>query len=119
MRHMSFALTTTQVRNQTKTVTRRLGWQFLKPGDLVQPVVKAQGLRNGEKLEKIGSPVRIVSIRREPLNAITLDDCEREGFKGNTETEFVSMFCREMDCAADAEVTRIEFTYTAPGAAAG
>jgi hypothetical protein len=31
---MSFALTTEQIRVQKKTVTRRLGWEFLKPGDL-------------------------------------------------------------------------------------
>ena len=38
MRHMSFALTTKQIKSRTKTVTRRLGWTFLKPGDLIQPV---------------------------------------------------------------------------------
>jgi hypothetical protein len=30
---MSFMLTIDQVKNKTKTVTRRTGWTFLKPGD--------------------------------------------------------------------------------------
>jgi len=28
-------LTTAQIKNRTKTVTRRTGWAFLKPGDIV------------------------------------------------------------------------------------
>jgi len=50
VRNMSFAMTTKQVRNQTKTVTRRFGWWFLKAGDIVQPVEKAMGLKKGEKI---------------------------------------------------------------------
>lgn len=34
-RNMSFSMTTEAVRNRTKTVTRRLGWEFLKPGDIL------------------------------------------------------------------------------------
>ena len=44
-RNMSFALTTEQVRRREKTVTRRRGWWFLKPGDIVTAVKKARGLR--------------------------------------------------------------------------
>ena len=68
MRNMSFALTTEQIRARTKTVTRRLGWEFLKPGDLVQAVVKCQGLKKGEKVEPLAE-LRIVAVRRESLNA--------------------------------------------------
>jgi len=50
MRNMSFFLTTDQIRNKTKTVTRRDGWLFLKPGDIVQACVKCQGLKKGEKI---------------------------------------------------------------------
>lgn len=32
-RLMSVSLTEQAVRDRTKTVTRRLGWRFLKPGD--------------------------------------------------------------------------------------
>ncbi len=53
MRNMSFAMTTEQVRNQTKSVTRRFGWWFLKPGDEVQPVVKGMGLKKGDQIEKV------------------------------------------------------------------
>jgi len=42
-RMISMFLTQQQVKARTKTVTRRLGWRWLKPGTLLQPVVKAQG----------------------------------------------------------------------------
>ena len=42
-RLMSFSMTTPQVRARTKTVTRRLGWRFLKPGVVLWAVEKAQG----------------------------------------------------------------------------
>jgi len=42
-RCMSFSMTTDAVRNRTKTVTRRLGWNFLKPGDLLWAVEKGWG----------------------------------------------------------------------------
>jgi hypothetical protein len=58
-RNISFALTTDQVRSRTKTVTRRLGWKDLKPGTLLQPVVKAQGIPKGGKVEKIGGLIRV------------------------------------------------------------
>jgi hypothetical protein len=67
---MSFALTTQQVREQTKDVTRRFGWWFLKPGDKVWAVEKAMGLKAGEKIKRIAL-IEIVSVRAEPLNAIT------------------------------------------------
>jgi hypothetical protein len=111
---MSFMLTTEQIRNQTKTVTRRLGWKFLKPGDLVQPVVKAMGLKKGEKIEKIGPPIRIVSVRRELLWDILdePDGASKEGFPQMNQSEFVHMFCSEMRCDWGTPVTRIEFEYT-------
>ena len=46
-RNMSFALTTEQFKARTKTVTRRFGWWFLKPGDVVRGVEKAMGLKPG------------------------------------------------------------------------
>ena len=38
MRRMAFSLTTPQILAQSKTVTRRVGWRFLQPGDLVMAV---------------------------------------------------------------------------------
>ena len=46
MRNLSFALTTRQMRDRSKTVTRRRGDYYarvLKPGDLVCAVEKSQG----------------------------------------------------------------------------
>jgi hypothetical protein len=112
MRLMSFALTTEQVRARTKTVTRRLGWTFLRPGDLVQPVVKGQGLKKGERVEKIGGPIRIDSVRREPLDAIVSEDVRREGFANMRPRQFVEMFrASHGRCAGEAVITRIEFSY--------
>jgi len=111
MRHISFALTTAQIRSRTKTVTRRVGWAFLTPETLLQPVVQAQGLKKGAHVEPIGGPIRVVSVRREPLKAITADDCAREGFADLTREAFIALFERTHQCTADTTVTRIEFEY--------
>ena len=68
---MSFALTTEQIFNRTKTVTRRVGWTFLKPGDLLCAVRKGQGLKKGEKVERLAT-LRVVSVRRESLDRCRL-----------------------------------------------
>lgn len=114
MRNISCALTTPQILDQSKDVTRRLGWLHLKAGDLIQPVKKCMGLKPGEKIEKLGPPVRVVSVRREALHWITPDDCRREGFPDMTGDEFVAMFCAtHKGCMPATEITRIEFTYEA------
>lgn len=110
-RNMSFAMTTEQVRNRTKTVTRRFGWRFLKPGDLVQPVEKTMGLKNGEKIKKIGGLIRVVSVRLEGLYEIKKDDCKKEGFPDLTSFEFVDMLVRHYGCHPADLVNRIEFEY--------
>ena len=61
-RNMSFAMTTDQFRNRTKDVTRRFGWWFLKPGDLVMGVEKAMGLQKGQQIVRLGL-IEIVSTR--------------------------------------------------------
>jgi hypothetical protein len=109
-RNMSFALTTEQVRRREKTVTRRLGWWFLKPGDIVTAVKKARGLRKGEKIQPI-CQIRIVSTRKEPLSAITDDDLAREGFAAAPRQWFIEMFCQTHRCLSHDEVNRIEFEY--------
>jgi hypothetical protein len=73
MANMSFALTGPQMLDQSKDITRRLGWLKLKAGVYVQPVQKCMGLRPGEKVVKIGRLIRIVSVRREPLSRMTDD----------------------------------------------
>lgn len=109
-RLMSVALTTPQVRNRTKTVTRRNGWRFLKPGDRLTLCPKVMGFRRGEHPERIVD-VEVLSVRRECLDAITADDVAAEGF-AMTPAEFVSFFCETHNgCRPDSEVTRIEWRY--------
>lgn len=123
---MSFALTTQQILTRTKTVTRRTGWTFLKPGDRIRAVRKAMGLKKGEKVEQL-AVLRVVDVRQEPLQAM-LDDVAygfaevaAEGF-GNTPQlccpdEWVPWFCATHRCEPSTAVTRIAFKYeTAPPA---
>jgi hypothetical protein len=134
MRNMSFMLTTEQIRNRTKTVTRRVGWTFLKPGDLIRAVERCQGLKKGEKMQPLGV-LRVTSVSRERLDRLESEsfygqqECVAEGFPRLSPMEFVAMFCAThtvpdnrawglpkrrrqpfpmMPCD---EVTRIEFSY--------
>lgn len=112
MRNMSFALTSEQILNKTKTVTRRARWFFLKPGDLIQPVEKCMGLKKGEKVARLGVPIRILRLSSQLLNLITKEDVICEGFPNLTPAEFVEMFCRNMNYKPNHYITRIEFEYT-------
>lgn len=118
---MSFMLTTEQVRRRTKTVTRRRGWLFLKPGELVRAVAKCQGLKKGERMQPL-AVIRIVDVRQEPLNRLLTDidygfeECRREGFGDDPRlrwpSAFVSFFCEShRPCEPQFTVTRIEFEY--------
>lgn len=109
-RNMSFALTTEQFKARRKSVTRRFGWWFLKPGDIVCGVEKTMGLKLGEKLKPLGM-IRIVSTRSEPLNAITQDEVINEGFPQCTPQQFVSMLADHYGVPPTAAVNRIEFEY--------
>ncbi|MCG2758957.1 MAG: hypothetical protein L6263_11055 [Desulfobacteraceae bacterium] len=91
-RNMSFMLTTDQVRNKTKTVTRRTGWSFLKSGDIVNAVEKGMGLKKGEKVKRI-CQIRIKSIYSEALFRITKEECIKEGFPEMLPDDFIDMFC--------------------------
>lgn len=110
MRNMSFSITTYQVKNRTKTVTRRLGWHFLKEGDLICAVEKAQGLKKGQKVKKICN-MRIVKINTEPLFSITEEDVTKEGFPLLDKMMFIEMFMKANNCNPEAIVNRIEFEY--------
>ena len=124
MRNMSFALTTAQIRNRSKTVTRRLGWEFLKPGDQIRAVAKCQGLKKGEKIEEL-AVLRVVDVRRESLRRLIDDldygfqEVEREGLVshpavGGSPTCFIDFFCAShRPCSPNWDVTRIEFEYVA------
>jgi len=112
MRNMSFRLTTDQIAEQTKTVTRRFGWPNLKAGDLLQPIVKGQGLKKGEKVQRIGPPIRILSATTVALDTIDAADCILEGFPHLHPDAFILMLVYESGCREDAPVNRIEFEYT-------
>lgn len=116
MRHMSFAMTTRQVRDGEKSVTRRLRWVDLRVGTFLCAIVKGQGLKKGERVERL-RVIEVVSVRRELLSAIVQDlaygreECIREGFPDLTPAAFVDMFCLHNNCSPNALVTRIEFAY--------
>jgi len=123
---MSFALTTPQILARTKTVTRRLGWTFLQPGDLLQPVKKNQGLKKGERVERVGGPVRVVRVHRERLSRLVYESADwarrevvAEGFPAMDRFEFFSFFSKSHGAKSEAQalamvVTRIEFEYVEP-----
>ncbi len=121
MKHISFFLTTPQIRSRVKTVTRRLGWRTLRPGTRLWAVVKAQGLPKGARVERLGV-IEVVDVRREPLRCV-LDspsygrmDVTREGFPHYTPEVFVAMFCgTHKGCTPESDITRIEFRYVDEG----
>lgn len=116
MRNMSFALTKEQIIKRRKYVTRRLGWDFLQPGDQIQAVTKGMGLKKGEQVERL-AVLRVESVRRERLSRMVYDrdygkiEAIIEGFPEMTGEEFVQMFCEHMQVAPDYAPNRIQFTY--------
>lgn len=115
-RNISFALTTEQFKNRTKTVTRRKGWKFLKVGDVLNACVKCMGLKPGEQIQRLGQ-IRVTDVRRELLADMCDDrsygknESRREGFPALSGWRFVEMFCKHMGGSKYEEVTRIEFEY--------
>lgn len=111
-RNMSFAMTTEQIKNETKTVTRRFGWKFLKPGDELWAVEKSIGLKPGEKIKRLAK-IKVVAIREEPLNAMPISDCAKEGFPEMVPQDFVAMLCNHYGSkiTGASMVNRIEFEY--------
>lgn len=119
MRNMSFALTTKQVRNGTKTITRRPGWKFLKPGDRIMACVKCQGIKKGT-LERIRE-IEVVSVMQEPLSVLlefprqyiyAMGEMEREGFSGTNPRDFVVHFLKMYKGLTTIHpISRIQFKY--------
>ena len=122
-RLMSVAYTADAVIARRKTVTRRLGWRFLKPGDRLTLCRKVMGRKKGEPLDRI-CEVEVVSVRREPLCAMTDRDVIREGiapfdvrfdewdWRGiPPAVSFVSWYAWTFGVDPYDEVTRIEWRY--------
>lgn len=109
-RNISFMLTTEQVKDRQKTVTRRDGWAWLQPGTILNGVNKSQGLKKGEHPVRLAT-IRVLSVTREPLSAITQEDVVREGFADWTPAQFVSFYAGHNGGDTDRIITRIEFEY--------
>lgn len=109
-------LTTDQITERRKFVTRRLGWWSVSPGDLIQGVEKAMDLKKGQKVKRL-DVIRVVSARSETLSRMTedaaygQDECALEGFPNLTPEQFVDMFCAHNRCLPGVLVNRIEFEY--------
>lgn len=116
MRHMSFFMTTDAIRDQTKTVTRRFGWSFLKPGDRVRAVERAMGLKKGETMIPL-AVIEVLSVMPEPLRRMLdvstygRNEVMKEGFPDLSPSAFVQMLCAHYGVTPDAQVNRIEFRY--------
>lgn len=124
MRNISFSLTERQFLDGSKTVTRRLGWKFLKPGDRLMGCRKCMGLKPGEQIVRLGE-IEVVSVRQEPLNRMSryseianreigygMTEAIAEGFEDLTGDQFVTMFCKHMNVRRpDTIVTRIQFRH--------
>ena len=117
MRRMAFSHTSPQILDRSKTVTRRTGWRYLNPGDLIEAVEKSRGLKKGEHVRALGV-LRVVSVRFEPLSKLVTDgryaedELPREGFPCWSRDDFIAMFLRVNALKSTAvTVTRIEFEY--------
>lgn len=95
-----------------KDVTRRMRWPWATVGMYLCAVNKGQGFKPGESAVAFGV-IEIVSVRREPLNYITMDDVRREGFEMRP-VDFVMMFCDHMGAQPVSEVARVEFRHVDP-----
>lgn len=109
-RHMSFAMTIPQFKAQTKDVTRRFGWWFLQPGDIVEGVTKSMGLKKGEKVVSLGL-IEIVSCRTEPLQVISPEELIREGFPNTSREDFIKMMVDAYQVSPLKMCNRIEYKY--------
>jgi len=113
-RRMSFSATVEQMRDQTKTVTRRDPDTrcHLKPGDRLTAVEKAMGLKAGEKQVVIGD-IEIVSNRVERAIDLTDEDVEREGFPSMTPSDWLTEVWWDLHGAVEptTKMRRIEFRH--------
>lgn len=116
-RVISCSATTEQVIARTKTQTRRRGWwtdkkgrRLVLPGDQLQIVDKAMGLKKGQKPNRLAL-VEVVDVRRERLCDITPADVVSEGFPDWTTAEFIAFFTAEMGGSYNQELTVIEWRY--------
>lgn len=131
-RLMSVSHTEAQVRNRSKTVTRRLGWKTLKQGDRLTLCKKVMGRRRRcvdcqhggcpvcggdgyivEPLYRLAD-VEVTAAFREPLSVVTPSDVAAEGFPDWTVQQFIDFYCATFKVTPETIVTRIEWRYLEP-----
>jgi len=69
MKNISFFITTDQVKQRQKAVTRRFAWKGIQPDQHLQGVNKCQGLKPGEHPVKLAEII-VLDSQWEPLNEI-------------------------------------------------
>lgn len=110
-RLMSVAFTEQAVRERRKTVTRRKGWTFLKPGDRLTLCRKVMGRKPGEPLVRVAE-VEVVSVRREPLSHVVFTgELDREGCGHMSPGDFWDAYFAPQGIRWREDVTRIEWRY--------
>lgn len=112
---------TAQILDYSKTVTRRVGWAWLKPGDRFRAIVKGQGLKKGEKVQVLAelecvsnTPQLLKDIcnaDRQACSRVINDECVAEGFPNMDGMSFVQMFSSHMGVSWERTVNRIEFKH--------
>ena len=108
-RNMSFMMTKDQLLDGSKTVTRRMGWKFLKLGDQVMACEKCRGLDKDGKIKRYGL-IEIEQVWTEQLDEITRTEVLREGFPNMSVDEFIDYFIAgHKSCKRDSIITRIQF----------
>lgn len=114
MRRMSFAMTTEAVRARRKFITRRQGWEFLKPLDRFVGIERGQGLKKGEKQVVIAPELECMANDPVRIGDMPDAECVLEGFPDLTAAEFVAMYCKANGVTPDDVCRRIVFRYVAP-----
>lgn len=117
-RLLSVSMTEAGVIERRKRVTRRLGWwedkrgrRLVLPGHELTLCRKVMGRKAGEPLVRLAQ-VRVLDVRREPLDAITDADAVLEAVEGvTTAADFVAFYTAAMRIGPGHPVTRIEWEY--------
>lgn len=122
-RLMSVAFTEQAVVERRKTVTRRKGWMFLKPGDTLTLCRKVQGRRRAdgtvEPLLRL-TEVEVLAVSREPLATVAAPgELTAEGFPEleadqpyEGACEFIARYFSPQGLGSWSDkVTRIEWRY--------
>jgi len=118
---MSFSHSADEVRARLQTVTRRVGWRFLKPHDLVEAVAR-DAPATGRRDVRVLAVLRITDVRVEALSRLLRDaryaedELPREGLPCWSRDHFIASFLRRHRLkTADVDVTRIAFEYVDDG----